>query len=341
MVRNSILFYDPEKSNRNEAKRVLTATGGNCFTPESLSELLELATTQKYAIYVLDISGHEFLSQHNVDLTSGHTIILSKEKLGKIQNYLSTMDQFSNFIAKNRHGKLHPKDLLVTVSKLLNNNIFGLRKYLSWGAANIVYHVRDSRQREDYIGSIVEYCKTMGLRSSIINSVETFCEELLMNAFYDAPRDESGPIYASKSRTQTVMLSPNDAARMEFASDGERLAISVADPFGSINRNTVLKYLSKCFDENREGIVDNLETSGGAGLGLFFCFNAVSSFIINVSPGQKSEFIGLIDIQSPVKESHNRNQSFHFFSTNNMAQQFITNHLDESSEREEEDDEAS
>ena len=117
------------------------------------------------------------------------------------------------------------------------------------------------------------------------------------------------------SRTQRVLLSPSQSATLEVASDGEILAVSVTDPFGAITHDTVLEYLTRCFNGKKDLV--NTTEAGGAGLGLFMCFNAVSDFIINVCPNVCSEFIGLFDINSSLKEHAKRHPSFHYFSTNN------------------------
>ena len=107
---------------------------------------------------------------------------------------------------------------------------------------------------------------------------------------------------------------------MEVATDGERLAVSVSDPYGAISRDVVLSYFKKCFTGGDD--VANLSSKGGAGLGLYFCLNSVSNFTINVAPGERSEFIGLFDINLTVKEQVKSHTSFHFFTTENDATQF-------------------
>jgi hypothetical protein len=126
-----------------------------------------------------------------------------------------------------------------------------------------------------------------------------------------------------KDRTEKVVLSPMHSARLELATDGERLGVSVSDPYGAITRKTVLEYLSRCFTEAGNLVWRN--DREGAGLGLYLCFSSVSSFIVNVSPGIRTEFIGLIDISVAAKDSGKLHPSFHYFSTNHDAPQFLAN----------------
>ena len=88
------------------------------------------------------------------------------------------------------------------------------------------------------------------------------------------------------------------------------MAISVCDPFGSLTRERLLQYLSKCF---RKGD-DQVDTkAGGAGLGLYYVFECLSHFIVNIHPGKRTEMIGLIDVRKGYKEFSAMNKSFNVF----------------------------
>ena len=320
MSKRTILFYDHHRQNRKDAVRVLAATGSHCYYPDTLQELEQAIHSKTYSVQVIDIEGHRYLTEKGLDLEKSPTIVLSQEKLGRVLPYFSQIKTFTNFVAKNKDGRLSPRDLLVAVSKILYMDIFGLSKYLNWGASNRIYQVRDSTSRGDYIKSVTEFCQTLKLRKSLIQSVYIICEELLMNAIFDAPRDEHGQAkYADIDRTKKLILDPHQSARLEVATDGERLAISVSDPFGAITRGVVIDYLSKCFSGDQ---FSDIGSTGGAGLGLYFCLNSVSNFTINVDPGRKSEFIGLFDINLSIKEHVKSHASFHFFTTENQASQF-------------------
>ena len=207
---------------------------------------------------------------------------------------------------------------MVTVNNILNKDIFGVQKYMNWGATNKVFYVRYSKERKEYIDAVLDYCRGINVRNIFIQSVQRFCEELLMNAIYDAPRDQDGnEIYAKLPRTQQVLLRPEESARLEVACDGERIGISVTDSFGAISNETIVKYLLKGFDKT--SYADRMPTSGGAGLGLYICYNSVSHFAVNVSPNRRTEFIGIFDLSKSVKEYKNNHASFNFFTSDRVA----------------------
>ena len=319
MQENYVLFFDEARNLRREIVRILTAAGCECTVPQSLSELERAVKEQQFPIYILDLAGHRHLTSQGVDLADVPTIVLSVEPLAQTYSYLSSVKTFPFFVAKQDEGII-ARDLLVTIRKILDKDIFGVKKYLSWGASSTAYQVRDSDERHIHIESALNFCRRMKLRKPLLRSVQTFCEEMLMNAIYDAPRDQHGHgLYADQPRDKQVLLSLKDSAILEVASDGERLGISVSDPFGAITRNVVLKYLTKCFD----GASVTTETSG-AGLGLYLSFNAVSSFIVNAAPHSKTEFIGIFDLTSSVAETQRNHTSFYYFTTDQRASQFST-----------------
>ena len=322
MLGNSILFYDDQNINKRDALRVLSSTGAECVVVSSLEELANVVQFRKFSIFILDISGHRHLTSKGFKFGLAPTVIMSTEKLGNLHPYLANIDDFTYFIAKNSAGELPMRDLLVTVRKILNMDIFGVEKYLNWGASHMVFHVRDSATRSEYIKTVVAFCRDMHIRSRDVQAVNRLCEEMLMNAIYDAPRDyEGNELHQSKSRTEHVVLEPSHSARLEIASDGERLGVSVSDPFGAITRPTILNYLSSCFAG--DSAIRDSKKHGGAGLGLFMCFNSVSSLIVNVHPGLRTEFIGILDIGSKNRGAAGWHPSFHYFSTDHHAPQFL------------------
>ncbi len=47
------------------------------------------------------------------------------------------------------------------------------------------------------------------------------------------------------SRTEDIVLKPEEQGLVRWATDGVILAVSVQDPFGSLKGSTILKYLEK------------------------------------------------------------------------------------------------
>lgn len=210
-----------------------------------------------------------------------------------------------------RNGPVHAEDLLVTVQKTLRKDIFGLDKYLGWGAHARRISVKSSSDKEHVLAGCQSLADAIGLSDRKTELLLTVAEELTTNALYDAPVDAlSRARNATLPRSERVELAPTEEIAVTFASDGRRIGISVEDPFGSLRPETVVDYLAKCFRRGTDQI-DRKE--GGAGLGLFYAFNSLSHFVVNIEPRKRTEFIGLIEVAGSFREFEQRAKSFNVF----------------------------
>lgn len=308
-----VIFYDILRFNCRNAPRILAACDCQTTVATSEQELISMLSKESFDLLIYPTEAQNLLSKPKAPPMPAAKILLSQSKIKDLKPFFDS-GLSTNILAKNSDGRIKARDLITTVNKIFDENIFGVHHYVNYGTKSEVYHIRDSSERTAYIDAVSEFCRRMHVRNSTIQAVELFCEELLMNAIYDAPRDEAGKeLYGQLSRKDRVILKPKQAARMEFACDGEKLVVSVSDPFGAITWDVVQSYLARCFSDKRR--ITNFETSGGAGLGLYFCFNAVNSFIINVNPEVRSEFIGVFNLDAAPKERHSRYSSIHYFST--------------------------
>jgi len=144
----------------------------------------------------------------------------------------------------------------------------------------------------------------------ILNQCTMVAEELLMNAIYDAPTDSKGtPIYNHLSRTIPIELKPEEQGTFRYACDGALLAISVEDPFGALDRQTILSYLESCYT-NQAGSLN--QEKGGAGRGLFQIMEKSNLVVMNVKPKIRTEVIAIFNI-NPDKHKMKKTTSFHYF----------------------------
>lgn len=281
--------------------------------PSSDAAFEEALRQDRYDILVYALEKHSQVKR--VQSREGQAkprIVLTSVKFESLSSLLPEI-KATNIIALNPDGSIRLRELVSTLRKISDSDIFGVKHYLSFGTRSEIFHIRDSEERHDYIDAVVDFCKSFHMRQAIIKSVELFCEELLMNAIYDAPRDEQGRmLYNQMSRKNRVILKPAQAARIECACDGEKLVVSISDPFGAMTWEVLQKFLMRCYGPNRS--ITEFSDEGGAGLGLYLCFSSVNTFVVNVDPQKRSEFIGIFDIAEPSRLRDTRYSSLHFFS---------------------------
>jgi len=210
-----------------------------------------------------------------------------------------------------RNGPVLAEDLLVTLQKTMRRDLFGLDKYLGWGAHARRISVKSSTDKDVVLTNCQGLSDAIGLSARKTELLLTVAEELTTNALYDAPVDTlSRARNAALPRSERVDLAPSEEIAVTVACDGRRIGISVEDPFGSLRPETVVDYLAKCFRRGNDQI-DRKE--GGAGLGLFYAFNSLSHFVVNIQPKKRTEFIGLLDVAGSFREFEQREKSFNVF----------------------------
>ncbi len=313
-----ILFFDPDPGARRIAERALIATGSEVESARDPEHLLSLVEHNGWDLMMINFDpplrdDPRWVETFNTIEQRWPRTKLVLHATASTEDYLPLMKQRSfvrNMIAKN-DDPLEPDELIITAEKLLRQDLFGLQKYLLWGVEPYCVRIKDSRLKQDYINEVARYAAQLGCNSRTVEMVETIVDELVTNAIYNAPRDAEGNAkYAKMSRRDAVVLEEREEAELQFACDGEFIAVAQIDPFGSLRQETVVGYLNRCLVKGPEQFS---EASGGAGIGLFRVFQSLSKFVINIDPGKKTEVISLVDLRLSMKRFRQAAKSFHIF----------------------------
>jgi hypothetical protein len=235
-----------------------------------------------------------------------------------VMSSASARDDFANLFGQGMLTNLvaHAEDLdawelIVTIQKMLRRDIFGIEKYFSWGIEPVVVRASSSEQKGEVVGRAEAFAQAIGVERRLGALFCSVADELFTNAIYNAPVDANGKSrFAHRAREDEVSLSPGEEVQIKLCCDGLKLGISASDPFGSLTRERLLQYLGKCF-RKQEDQMD--EKAGGAGLGLYYVFESLSHFVVNISPGKQTEMIGLIDVRGTFKDFASRQKSFNVF----------------------------
>lgn len=184
--------------------------------------------------------------------------------------------------------------LTATVAKHVTGDLFGVEKYLPPRTEVGLVRLRDFQGRSTAIDEVLDYADQAGVRSRVRGQIAQVCEELLMNALYDAPVDAEGRLLFGEvdPRDRVEQVSPRPVS-LRYASSPAGFYIAVRDRFGRFDKHTVLRYLAKCLHSKQQ--IDR--KTYGAGLGLYLIANAASSLAVNVAPGMATEVVCAFDRQ--------------------------------------------
>jgi len=313
-----LLFYDPDPRARRVAERALNATGSEVTSCDNTDDLRNHIESNGWDLMMINYD--QPLAEDPEWQQIFDTVEKRWPKTRLVLHATRTTEEFlplmaersflRNLIAKNEEA-LEPDELIITAQKLLRQDLFGLDKYLLWGVEPYCVTIKDSRCKQDYINEVAEYATTLGCNYRTVEMIETIVDEVVTNAIYNAPRTKDGePKYAKLSRREAVVLDDDEVGELQFACDGDYIAIAQIDPFGSLTQDTIISYLNRCLIKGPEQFSEN---TGGAGIGLFRVFQSLSKFIVNIDPGNKTEVIALIDLRLSMKRFRQAAKSFHIF----------------------------
>jgi hypothetical protein len=205
------------------------------------------------------------------------------------------------------HVIAHPmpilaEELLATVQKLRRGEVFGLEKYVAWGAETRSYTLEDAFERDDAVGAVTRDVLAVGLPDRIGSLVSVIADELIANALYLAPLDENRQRYrAGETRVQSRPLRGRDVVTLRWATDARYLAIEVRDRWGTLDPRHVAGRLA-----------GGKPSEGQGGMGLALAYACCNQFVIDLEPDVMTEVIALLDVRHRPTELC-RSASFHTF----------------------------
>jgi hypothetical protein len=284
---------------RRTLRRTLSAAG-------SLVEFhdnVEGAPTGEAALLVIDQTVRRGLTQEQLEaLARGAGLIVIGDSLENDEVVAALRGRgLDHLIADGEE----PDDgeLVVTSVKLLGGDIFGLEKYLSWGAKVSERHVGGYEEKREAMAEVTAYAKDVGARRPVIAKIESVVDELLMNALYDAPQ-----VAGATERAPDALV--------RWACDGRYFAVSVEDSYGALAKESILEHLARARQERGRPRASSPDAEGngqGAGLGLYFILSSVTRFIANLEPGKRTEVVCLFDLKQSGREAEACARSLHVF----------------------------
>ena len=294
------------------AKMALGGTGVELDTVSTLEAGRELLGSKSYDIICVNSPMIELAVTAREKKESVKTVFMTTESAETYVAHLRKYPALTNVVSQSVTDRgFTVKSILSTVGKIVNEDYFGMEKYLNWGAEIHEQSVGRSQDRAAAIAKMEEFCQSLGMRRTVVGRCANVAEELLMNAIYDAPVDAAGKqVYNHLERSVQVELKPTEQALFRYGCDGLFFGISVRDPFGALDREIILDYIESCFG-GRESVL-HVE-KGGGGKGLFIIFRSGHLTVFNVKKGQATEVIVLFDLDDKA-QAGTKKSSFHYFS---------------------------
>jgi len=199
-------------------------------------------------------------------------------------------------------------DIAVTIGKALSRDIFGMEKYGI--EPHTTLRLAGSFQKKAVVRKIGDYFRKRGVPERAIQKIVLILDELIMNAIFDAPVNRGGKkLFYGRPRSSSIRLKTQQRPKVAYGLSKDAVAVSVSDPFGGFNKSTFFSIMNRLRTHRsiRRG------PGKGAGMGLFMIFRALDEMIVNVAPGRRTEFIGLLYLRKKAGTDAHQRRALHFF----------------------------
>lgn len=317
MLGKAAILYSADKAGARRVAACLRAAGNDVLRLAEVRAAVELIEAQAVDIIFLD---HDNAPDATavLEAAAGRTPVVALSKAPDASVLLDLVCErgVDNLVAR-RGGKdgdrtaFDTTEIVVTAEKILRQDLFGLRKYVSgFGIELSTIEVRGAEDRETVVACVQDYVRNLGAGRELSATLGTVADELVTNAIYNAPVDADGrPRYAALDRREKIVLRPDEYVIVEFGSDGRTFGLAVTDRFGRLTRDGLRQGLRRCLTA-----ADPIEQKpGGAGLGLYTVLNSCNQLIINVAPDLCTEVIALVVVDGRMHEVRSAGHSLHLF----------------------------
>jgi len=247
-------------------------------------------------------------------VSPGPTIAICEEPLQTAVGWLGTHSWLSHVVSSAMLQHPLAGEHLGNVITTLTSG--GRPRLLDWVGPTLAgrrVRMAHASRREARLERMGEFFESQGVSSRTIQQLRDVAEELLTNAFYDAPVS-AGALSKPISRTQDISLPDESACDMVYGCREDLAVVRVRDPFGSLTRARLVEVLLRCARTDMGVQVD--ETMGGAGLGLWRIFSVATFVAISVVDRRYTEFlvgIGKRPTGAAAARSAARPFAFHLF----------------------------
>jgi hypothetical protein len=305
MLRHKILIVSNESAMRRSLKRLMTATGAVTEFINDLTKLPESAPSL-LCVDLRSSSAPKLKDLERVFPDVRLICIVGVQDFAQMVECLK-VERCGSVITYDDH--FEPEDFIITVTKLLHGQVFGLQKYFPWGVTLYNMEIGSYEDKVKALDVLNAYAELAGARGPVRDRMALVAEELIINGMYHAPVDDNGkPLYRHMSRKELAKINFEKKVRVACASNGHHFAVAVRDAYGTLEKETVVQFLAKGTSKSLEPE----QRESGAGLGLVTALKNANKLVFNLAPGAGAEVIALFDLDL-LAQGRNGVRSVHLF----------------------------
>lgn len=187
------------------------------------------------------------------------------------------------------------------------NNFEGTPNYEKYVDTRL-WALQSSLQKFDLIEALAKHIQQHSLLRTHEQDILTLTDELITNAFFNAPVDSNGkPLYRETDRMKEVKV--KSPVKVFLAHDQFRLVVGCLDPYGSVDRNTLLSSLYSSYADDSASVSSS--ANAGSGIGCRMIIDRSVAFYLLVKKNVHSIFLGSIHLTRGTKRTQELPKNFH------------------------------
>ena len=167
----TVLLVEPDRKQLMLAKMAVAATGVKMDVASDEATSLDYLSKNEYNAVFCDESLVDILKDLSQKKTQSKLVLMTQKGVHKNLPVFRNMIEIDSVISRDPDDRaLTMRLLLTTLTKVLNNEYFGMEKYLTWGVEVQTKTVLGSHQRGELKEEMTEHLKQMGIRNTILDS---------------------------------------------------------------------------------------------------------------------------------------------------------------------------
>ncbi|MBU6374960.1 MAG: hypothetical protein KGQ59_03095 [Bdellovibrionales bacterium] len=277
---------------------VAQTAGLKLVQPETLEVGIQRIAAEEHPVVFVDASSREdyqrfedavqqSLGLFSAKISANRLHFLSSGDIYEVP-YLVGSPIFGSYIHRNYlQSPDVGKHYGIILKASLKERSFGIETLVAPGTRVQTIRLESSTQKQEAVEVVRNYLVALKFQTRMATVIANAVDELIMNAIYDAPVDASGrQLYLVTSRNTPVALSGRAEVEVKVASDGEYVALTAIDHFGSLDKGRLLAAISRIYRQSEYKVRSAV---AGAGLGLATVFHSGGSFHFASEQGVRTE----------------------------------------------------
>jgi hypothetical protein len=258
-------------------------------TVSSLEALVEAAAADPTAVVFLDRAAVLAVAATEHLVLASPVIAICDEPLQTAILWLQPHPWIAHVLSASMLEHPYAEEHLENVLRTLTSS--SSPRLLDWLGPSLTgrrIRLTHANNRSARIERMSEFFDANGVGSRSQQMLRDAAEELLTNAFYDAPvaaKVMKKPV----SRSEDVKLPDDSACDLAYGCRDDLAIVRVRDPFGSLTRQRLVDVLTRCARTDMGVEVD--ESMGGAGLGMWRIFSGASFVGVSVIKDRYTEIL--------------------------------------------------